>query len=624
MLKKIPVLFIVLIFVLLSLSAKIYLAQLLSFSASFELVWYVIHGVLLDTLVLFAFYILFSLRVSKLTSAFLSLTYIFLCLLIIADVVYFYYTYEHIQAVVFANFNLAAIQRAIYTIPIYQMVFTLLCLPIVFILLYKYVIRNLSPVSKAHYYTFLAALVVILVLNLSLNKFEKHQIATVENPNAMNKELEQKIIQDKHTNLNLINVSSFLNLLDEGFIYASNIKTDVSTEPFVAYTAKEANWLEDKGFRYQPEDNCKAQSQEKNFPYKKIVMIVFESLHAEFIHFYNQKNIPAGTTPFLDSLLSQYPHMDNYYTSAMPTSRGLNAMFMSQLEYWSQFSAQYHHDTLFSLAKQHYDMDSLLIRGITEHYEDELRQFKSAFKLGGLWGKETLEKKYPLPFFWGFNNDAVYQEGLDFLAKNPDKPQFLILKTLDLHQPAPFAGNKSDTFPEAIKNHPEPTIKALHWADSLLADLFQQLHQQQLMDDTLFIITADHVPFGGRAHQTLVNREKKHYMGRLPLIFVAKDLSPFANLDQSQYASQIDLAPTLLDLMGIDCPPYYLGRSLLQPSEKNAAISYAIRKANYLLYTSQNDSFTVMLNEGNPAQQFESNTLRKWMLNQFSLEWLTN
>ena len=73
------------------------------------------------------------------------------------------------------------------------------------------------------------------------------------------------------------------------------------------------------------------KSEERAEPkasYDRIVMLVLESVHRDYMHYYNE-NIPAEATPYLDSLLEKYPHLDHYYSSAVPTTQGLNATFRS-------------------------------------------------------------------------------------------------------------------------------------------------------------------------------------------------------------------------------------------------------------------------------------------------------
>ena len=66
--------------------------------------------------------------------------------------------------------------------------------------------------------------------------------------------------------------------------------------------------------------------------YDRVILIVFESVHRDYINYYNP-NIPKEVTPFLNGLLDKYKKLNNYYSSAVPTTQGLNATFRSQLIY---------------------------------------------------------------------------------------------------------------------------------------------------------------------------------------------------------------------------------------------------------------------------------------------------
>ena len=62
---------------------------------------------------------------------------------------------------------------------------------------------------------------------------------------------------------------------------------------------------------------------------------------------------------------------------------------------------------------------------------------------------------------------------------------------------------------------------------------------------------------------------------------MSKNLAPLNNLRTNEYASQIDLAPTLLYLLGIDVPEKFMGRNLLQPTDIPYALGYFGGKAFY-------------------------------------------
>ena len=92
-------------------------------------------------------------------------------------------------------------------------------------------------------------------------------------------------------------------------------------------TVKDEQVLQELGIMRKSEEKAEPKAS-----YDRIVMLVLESVHRDYMHYYNE-NIPAEATPYLDSLLEKYPHLDHYYSSAVPTTQGLNATFRSHLIY---------------------------------------------------------------------------------------------------------------------------------------------------------------------------------------------------------------------------------------------------------------------------------------------------
>jgi len=82
------------------------------------------------------------------------------------------------------------------------------------------------------------------------------------------------------------------------------------------------------------------------------------------------------------------------------------------------------------------------------------------------------------------------------------------------------------------------------------------------------------------------------------LIFVSKNLQPLDELKTAEYASSMDLAPTLLPLMGMETPRDFLGRNLLQPTDIPFALGYFGGKAYYF---SEYLSFVDTLDNPYPA-----------------------
>jgi arylsulfatase A-like enzyme len=107
--------------------------------------------------------------------------------------------------------------------------------------------------------------------------------------------------------------------------------------------------------------------------------------------------------------------------------------------------------------------------------------------------------------------------------------------------------------------------------DGHLQRLVEGLEQQGKLANTVLVITSDH--------------GQDWTFDRLPLVFVFPGGTPSGR--RSVNVQLIDVAPTLLDYIGVPIPPWMDGQSLLQPDldPKRAVMSVDVRTANPAPFT---------------------------------------
>lgn len=337
--------------------------------------------------------------------------------------------------------------------------------------------------------------------------------------------------------------------------------------------------------------------------YDKVVLLILESVHRDYINIYN-KNIPEEATPFLNSLIIKYPHLNKYYSSAVPTTQGLNATFRSHLIMDKDIPGK-KTPSLFRSA-QEAGFRGIFLNASSQYYSNEFKEYRDQFGMKEYYAKEYLEKQgYKGASGWGYHNDVLYEETLRLLEAGKNDKMVLVTKTLDMHQPYPYTGiSWSDTPAAAVRDNPLFTVRGMYWVDCTLKSFFAEAERRGLMDDrTLFIITSDHNPHSGGEYTKIVTKENdKLSIAPLPLIFVSKNLQPLDGLRNNEYASQIDLAPTILSLLGLEVPPAFMGRNLLQPTEQPYALGYFGGKA---YYWSEKRHFVDQMDKPVPDSKYE-------------------
>lgn len=524
----------------------------------------ILTGVINNVMIVLLAACLHNKRNNLLSKTLYFLSYFFTILIFYCDTTYFFVTSTHIEKVLFDNLNNYSITGVLYTTD--KMV--LLGIVISFFLL---MLLFRFP-KRLH--TLPARNIGILIIMICLLANLANVTTAYVYPKALLEEgfdEEAEIETSRNLSRDLLTKAVTVNLMQE--LLRNNDKyTAASNQLYrVAFSKQEARLLNELGI----DVGEKPASTPKAFPYEKVIVIVAESFHRDYLHFYNSQ-IPAETTDFWDDLVAKYPHSDHYYTSNKPTTQGLNSMFLSQSIYSDEQSFE-NNATLFkSLQSNGYD--TVFLEATSQYYNDEFRAYKKRFGMQTYRAKEDLERQgYMGSSGWGFHNDVMYDETIRILEQNRDNKLFIVTKTIDSHQPFPYCGLSEKDIPANIREqYKNVYLKGIYWENITLKKFFTDLKERNLMDDkTLIVVTSDHNPHPSQNdnYKRLGQDDLCLSPAPIPLIFVSKNLQPFDNFNSETFASQIDFAPTLLGILGISSPPEFSGRNLMTiPEEEGYAI----------------------------------------------------
>lgn len=284
-----------------------------------------------------------------------------------------------------------------------------------------------------------------------------------------------------------------------------------------------------------------------------LVIVLQESMGATFVESLGG----LAVTPELEKLAGEGIWFDRLYATGTRSVRGIEAVISGYLPTPAQSvvklsKSQSHFATLASVLKSQ-GYSTQFIYGGEAHF-DNMRGF---FTGNGV--EEIVDiKKIPNPVFvgsWGASDEDVFhaaQKELDSLHKM-GAPFFTLIFTSSNHEPFEFPDGRVDLY-EQPKNTVNNAVKYADWA---MGRFFDQAKKKDYWKDTLFLIVADH---DNRVYgSNLVPVEKF----RIPGLILGADIQP-ARI--SALASQVDLAPTLLSLMGISACHPMVGRDFVRDS----------------------------------------------------------
>ena len=133
-----------------------------------------------------------------------------------------------------------------------------------------------------------------------------------------------------------------------------------------------------------------------------------------------------------------------------------------------------------------------------------------------------------------------------------------------------------DMTPEERAGTPNNMDATMRYSDRSLKAFFTEAREAPWFDNTVFLITADHGFNWGEKGFYRLGDPLHRPSSWVPLVVVGDHpkLKDIESLD-STLSSHVDLAPTIIDLLGIDVPNAFVGHSLLDPAFRASPYVYA-------------------------------------------------
>lgn len=155
---------------------------------------------------------------------------------------------------------------------------------------------------------------------------------------------------------------------------------------------------------------------------------------------------------------------------------------------------------------------------------------------------------------WGVYDEYTFKKLHEEFEKS-DKPFIAFMKTIHPHPPFTTPDNK-----DYFNGKGTPFLNDMRYTDECLRDFMQMAQESDYYDNTLFVILGDH-SFG---------RKKGMQIFHTPLLFHAPGLIKPGRSDR--LASNLDILPTILDLLNIETTHSSMGKSLLPAADTEERI----------------------------------------------------
>jgi membrane-anchored protein YejM (alkaline phosphatase superfamily) len=326
-----------------------------------------------------------------------------------------------------------------------------------------------------------------------------------------------------------------------------------------------------------------------------VMVIILESLAKEHWGIYNKRldgGNYKGYTPFLDSLAAQSLTFHYSYGNggksidalastlasipAIPEPFVLSPHFDNRIRALPQLLREKGYETAFFSGQPNGAMGFMAfcrLMGFEKSYE--MNEYGNKADYDGIWG------------IWD-------EEFLQFTATtiaSLREPFMTTVFTVSSHHPFEIPKRYAAVFPEGTL----PIHKCVGYTDYSLQRFFETARQQPWYDNTLFVITADHI--NGIVHDEY---RTSFEMFAVPVIF----FKPDGSLKDYRYeiAQQLDVMPTILGYLGYDQPCFAFGFDVNRTHDR-FAINYA--NGTYQLYS---DKYMLMFDGQKTTGLYETHS----------------
>lgn len=321
-----------------------------------------------------------------------------------------------------------------------------------------------------------------------------------------------------------------------------------------------------------------AQKRERK---PNLVLIVEESLGAQYVSNLGGANL----TPELDKLAQTGWNFRRAYATGTRSVRGLEAVSAGFPPTVADAvlrlpGSQTRFFTLAQLLKEQ-GYRSRFIYGGEAHFDN-----MKSFFLGNGFDELYEQSSFESPEFvgtWGASDEDMFNKLHHLLSQDKEQPTLTLAFSVSNHSPWEYPAGRIQ-----VEGDPATVENTVRYADWAIGDFFKKARQSDYWDNTVFLIVADHDSRVGGANLVPL----RHF--HIPALILGGGVP---SRQDERIISQIDLAPTLLSLMGIESEHPMIGRDLTQQDSDRAMMQY-FENYGYL----KGDILTVLMPHQSPCQ----------------------
>jgi phosphoglycerol transferase MdoB-like AlkP superfamily enzyme len=315
-----------------------------------------------------------------------------------------------------------------------------------------------------------------------------------------------------------------------------------------------------------------------------VVIIILESMAREYWGSMNRGTTIPGFksyTPFLDSLSDNSLIFTNAYANGRQSIHGMSSVLAGIPSFQTAFtSSPYAKQKIASIVSV---CDSMGYQTSFFHGAANgsmgFQGFGNILGFEHYYGRTEYNNDKDFDGIWGIWDEQF----LKFMGKTvgaQKQPFMATVFTLSSHDPYQLP----DQYKTAFSGGPLPIHKTVQYSDNALRGFFDYAKAQPWYGNTIFVITADHT---SQTYYPEYSKQVNRFA--VPILFYSANPAYGLKGVRTDLASQMDIYPSLADLLGYNKPFRSWGRSLISnlPAETPRVINstgniYQLMQGNYI------------------------------------------
>ena len=282
-----------------------------------------------------------------------------------------------------------------------------------------------------------------------------------------------------------------------------------------------------------------------------VVLIIFESFGSMYVGPNNEESY----TPFLDSILNKSMYFEHGVSNGQSSMDAVPAIlasipsWMKETFILSTYSMNQYNSLPGILKDNGYS--SSFFHGPTNG-SMRFDSFTLAAGFDKYYGRTEYDNEDHFDGTWGIPDHHFLPWSVDIMNGMP-QPFFSTIFTYSSHHPYTIP----EGFEDITKSGPDPLCKSISYADYGFRDFWLKARKQEWFNNTLFVFCADHVGPTSRK-----DRGDLDWSFKIPIAFYHES-GVLPNIKANETMQQIDLMPTVLDLLNIETDYFSVGSSYL-------------------------------------------------------------